>query len=69
MHTPEPKEPPVQGTGNLKHILKTGLPPGVETEDITDPGAKARRETTLPEGPENGTLLDDFDDSENKDRV
>ena len=35
---------PVHGTGNFKHILQTGLPPGVEPEDITDPGAKALRE-------------------------
>ena len=26
---------------NLKHLLKTGLPPGIEVEDFKDPGAHA----------------------------
>ena len=64
MHAPE-----IKGTGNLKHILNTGLPPGVDREDVTDPGAKALRETKIREGPENGTLLDELDDSENKDNT
>jgi len=59
MHTPETKHPGehgpdgklIEGTGNLKHIFKTGLPPGVEPEDVTDPGMKALRETTGSESP------------------
>ena len=26
---------------NLKHVWKTGLPPGIEVEDAKDPGAHA----------------------------
>lgn len=32
----------MEGTGNLKHVLQTGLPPGVDYDDVTDPGSKAR---------------------------
>ena len=26
---------------NLKHVLKTGLPPGIEIDDAKDPGSNA----------------------------
>lgn len=29
-------------TGNLKHVMSTALPPGIEPSDVTDPGTKAR---------------------------
>lgn len=35
-------EPLVAGTGNLRHIMKTWLPPGVDVSDVSDPGSKAR---------------------------
>lgn len=37
-----PDAPLIGGTGNLRHILGTGLPPGVELADVHDPGSKAR---------------------------
>lgn len=68
MHTPD-KETFVKGTGNFRHILKTGLPPGVEREDVTDPGAKALKAARLRQGAGDGSPLDEFDDTGNKDRV
>ena len=44
-----PKEKPPAGTpttktkrkeGDLKHVLETGLPPGVDLEDARDPGSQ-----------------------------
>ena len=31
-------------TGNLRHTLETGLPPGIEPSDVIDPGSKAREQ-------------------------
>lgn len=31
--------------GSLKHILRTGLPPGITPEEALDPGNNARRKT------------------------
>ena len=34
---------PMRGTGGLKHILITGLPPGIEPEQFWDPGSQTLR--------------------------
>ena len=29
---------PAQREGSVKHVVRTGLPPGVNVEDVKDPG-------------------------------
>jgi len=44
----EPRDPesrPSSNEGSVKHVVRTGLPPGVDVEDVKDPGRNA------PKGP------------------
>jgi hypothetical protein len=60
------KDKLVGGTGNLKHALKEGVPPGVHPDDLWDPGRKNLERTGgRPAGRDDSG---DFDDEENKDR-
>ncbi|HEY4370601.1 MAG TPA: hypothetical protein VGN52_01580 [Burkholderiales bacterium] len=38
---PKPQQKP---EGSFKHIVHTGLPPGIEVEDAVDPGSRNLRE-------------------------
>jgi hypothetical protein len=43
---PQPDTQPKQPQeGSVKHVVRTGLPPGIEVEDVTDPGKN------VPKGP------------------
>ena len=43
---PQPAEPrPSSRENSVKHVVRTGLPPGVNVEDVKDPG------NTSPRGP------------------
>ena len=36
---PQPKQPPAPAQeGAVKHVVRTGLPPGIDVEDVVDPG-------------------------------
>jgi hypothetical protein len=42
------KPPPgsAASEGNVKHVLRTGLPPGIEVDEAIDPGAHGPRGPT-----------------------
>ena len=35
---PSTTEKPASKEGSVKHVVRTGLPPGIDVEDVTDPG-------------------------------
>lgn len=37
----QPPEPKQVKEGSVKHVVRTGLPPGIDIDDVKDPGAKA----------------------------
>ena len=43
--TRAPQQQPAAKEGSVKHVVRTGLPPGIENEDWKDPGKNA------PKGP------------------
>jgi len=40
------KDKPRTPKDDLKHIVETGLPPGIEVEDAVDPGSNVRGKQT-----------------------
>jgi hypothetical protein len=36
--TRAPEKKPSSKEGSVKHVVRTGLPPGIEVEDVKDPG-------------------------------
>jgi len=42
---PATTKPPPSQEGSVKHVVRTGLPPGIEVEDAIDPGKAS------PKGP------------------
>ena len=38
-------EKPASEEGSVKHVVRTGLPPGIDVEDVKDPGKN------VPKGP------------------
>jgi len=42
---PAKTQPPPSQEGSVKHVVRTGLPPGIEVDDVKDPGKES------PKGP------------------
>jgi len=42
---PSTAEKPTSKEGSVKHVVRTGLPPGIDVEDVKDPGKAS------PKGP------------------